>query len=91
VLSALAASRSYKEDNLDNQVSSILQAVRKKDNWKRFGREQPFREDLSAEAEESLLLEAVTRERLAKTQQARKDLTNVVVILNCGAIIACNY
>jgi hypothetical protein len=34
----------------------------------RFGREPPFRE----EAEESPLLEAVSRERLVKTQQAGK-------------------
>jgi hypothetical protein len=43
-------------------------------------RELPFREDLSAEAEESPLLEAVTRERLVKTQQAVKDLSCAVVI-----------
>jgi hypothetical protein len=36
------------------------------------GREPPFREDLSAEAEESLLLEAVIREGLMKTQQDGK-------------------
>jgi hypothetical protein len=34
-----------------------------------------WREDLSAEAEESILLEAVTRERLVKTQQAGKSLS----------------
>jgi hypothetical protein len=34
---------------------------------------------LSAEAEESPLLEAVTRERLVKTQQAGKGLTGAVV------------
>jgi hypothetical protein len=44
-----------------------------------FGRWPLFREDFSAEAEESPLLEAVTRERLVKTQQARKDLAGVVV------------
>jgi hypothetical protein len=32
--------------------------------------ELPSREDLNTEAEESPLLEAVTRERLVKTQQA---------------------
>jgi hypothetical protein len=32
------------------------------------------------EAEESPLLEAVARERLVKTQQARKDFAGVVVI-----------
>jgi hypothetical protein len=44
------------------------------------GREPPFRENLSAEAEESPLLEAVTRERLVKTQQAGRDLACAVVI-----------
>jgi hypothetical protein len=36
--------------------------------------------DLSAEAEESPILEAVTRQLLVKTQQAGKDLACVVVI-----------
>jgi hypothetical protein len=40
----------------------------------------PFRMDLSTEAEESPLFEAITRERLVKTQQARKDLVGAVVI-----------
>jgi hypothetical protein len=35
---------------------------------------------LSAEAEESPLLEAVTKEQLVKTQQAGKGLANAVVI-----------
>jgi hypothetical protein len=35
-------------------------------------KEIPFREDLSAEAGETPLLEAVTREWLVKTQQAGK-------------------
>jgi hypothetical protein len=35
--------------------------------------------DLSAEAEESSLLEAITRERLVKTQQAGKGLAGDVV------------
>jgi hypothetical protein len=47
---------------------------------KSVGREPPFREGLSSEAEESPLLEAVTRERLMKTQQAGKGLTGAVVI-----------
>jgi hypothetical protein len=42
--------------------------------------EQRFREDFRAEAEESPLLEAVTRERLVKTQQAGESLACVVVI-----------
>jgi hypothetical protein len=44
------------------------------------GREPPFREDLSMEAEESPLLETVTRERLVKTWQAGKNFTCAVVI-----------
>jgi hypothetical protein len=56
VLPTRAVPRSYKEDNWGNQVSSVRAAVKKRDSWKRVGREQPFREDLSAEAEESSLL-----------------------------------
>jgi hypothetical protein len=44
------------------------------------GREQLYRDDLSGEVEESTMLKAVTRERLVKTQQARKDLVCAVVI-----------
>jgi hypothetical protein len=40
----------------------------------------PLRQDLSAEAEESPLLEAVTRERLVNKLQARKDLASARVI-----------
>jgi hypothetical protein len=36
--------------------------MKKKDRWKRAGREQPFREDFSEETEESPLLGAVIRE-----------------------------
>jgi hypothetical protein len=39
-----------------------------------------LRENLSAEAEESPLLEAITRERLVKILQAEKDLACAVVI-----------
>jgi hypothetical protein len=53
--------------------------VRKRDSWKRVGREPPFREDLIAEVE-SPLLEAVIRERLVKEQQAGKGLATAVVI-----------
>jgi hypothetical protein len=51
------------EDNWGNQVSSVRESVKKMT----VGREPPFREDLSAEAEESPLLEAITRIRLVKT------------------------
>jgi hypothetical protein len=55
---------SYKEDNWGNQISMGRKYS--------VGREPPLREDLSTEAEESPLLEAVTRERLVKTQRAGK-------------------
>jgi hypothetical protein len=42
----------------------LYRRLRKKGS---VGREQPFKEDLSAEAEKSSMLEAVTRERLVKT------------------------
>jgi hypothetical protein len=54
--------------------------VKKRGSWKRVEREPPFREDVSAEAEESPLLEAVTRELLVKTPQAGKGLAGAVVI-----------
>jgi hypothetical protein len=56
-------SRSYEEDKWGNHVSSEWERVKKES----VGREPPFREDLSSEAEESPLLEAVTRKRLMKT------------------------
>jgi hypothetical protein len=71
--------RTYKEDKSGNQVISVPDAVKKRDSWKRVGRNPPFREDFSAEAEESPLLEAVTVERLVKTQQAGRGLTGAVV------------
>jgi hypothetical protein len=43
---------------------------------------------LSAEAEESPLFEAVTRERLVMTQQARKDLVGDVVICKVRRLVA---
>jgi hypothetical protein len=54
--------------------------MKKSETWKRAGKEPPLREDFSAEDEESSLKEAVTRERLVKTQQAGKDLEFAVVI-----------
>jgi hypothetical protein len=67
--------RRCKEDNWSNEVSSVRESVKKS-----FGREPPFREDLSSESKESPLLEDVTRKRLVKTQQAGKDLEGAVVI-----------
>jgi hypothetical protein len=40
----------------------------------------PSRKDLCVETEESPLLEAVMREQLVKTQQARKSLAGAAVI-----------
>jgi hypothetical protein len=60
VFTTRSVKRGYKEEYLSKNSS--------------VGREPPFRKDLSVEAEESPLLEAVTRERLMKTQQAVKDL-----------------
>jgi hypothetical protein len=54
--------------------------VKKKDSWKRFEREPPFREYLSAEAEEFSLLKAITREWLVKTEQAGKGLQPAMVV-----------
>jgi hypothetical protein len=70
VLSMRAMLRSYKEANWGNQVSSVRETVKKKDSWKRIGKEPPFRVELSAEAEEILV----------KTQQAGKGLAGAVVI-----------
>jgi hypothetical protein len=80
VLSARTVPRTYEEDNWGNRVSSVRQAVKWRESWKRVEREPPFGEDLSAEAEDSPLLEAVTRERLVKTQLAGRGLAGPVVI-----------
>jgi hypothetical protein len=56
-----------------NRANSVRVTVKKRGSWKRVEREPPFREDLSAEAEESPLRETVPRERLVKTQQAGKS------------------
>jgi hypothetical protein len=72
--------KEYKEDNWGNQVSFYGSLRRKESVGREPGREPPFREDLSTEAEESPLLEAVTRERLVKAQKAEKDLACAVVI-----------
>jgi hypothetical protein len=44
-------------------------------------RQPPASKDVNTEAEEAIELEAVTRKRLAKTQQTEKDLVRAV--LNC--------
>jgi hypothetical protein len=81
--------RSYNEDNWGNQVISVRDAVKKRDSWKSVWREPPFREDLNAEAEESTLLEAITREQLMKTQRAGKGYACAVWIVQIsgGAVI----
>jgi hypothetical protein len=57
--------RSYKEDNWGDQISSVQESVKR---------------TRGCEAEESPLLEAVARERLVKTQQAWKGLASAVVL-----------
>jgi hypothetical protein len=74
----------------------VREAVKKMDGWKRVGRGPPFRDDLRAEAEESLLLEAVTSERLVQTQMVGKDLACAVLIcefveISDDAVIACSF
>jgi hypothetical protein len=60
------------------QLISLTEAV---------GREQPFREDLSPEAEEQPLLEAVTRQLLVKTLRAGKDLACALVICKMWKLV----
>jgi hypothetical protein len=62
--------RSYKEDNWGQSNQFCAEVCEEKCS---VGRELPFKEDLSAEAEESPLLEAVTGERL-KPQHGGKRL-----------------
>jgi hypothetical protein len=61
--------------------------VKRRDSWKGIGREPPFRGDLSAKAEESPLLEAVTRERLVETQRAGKGLAGDLVICELWRLV----
>jgi hypothetical protein len=70
-----------------NCVSSVLEAVR----GGTVGRELPFRRHLSAEAEESSLLKAITRARLVKTQQAGKGLAGAVVICKISDNVKITY
>jgi hypothetical protein len=76
MLSVRAVPRSYKEDKWGQQDQFCTGVC----DEKSVGREPAFREDLSAETEEYPLLEAVTRELLVKTRQARKDLACAMVI-----------
>jgi hypothetical protein len=63
------------------ETKSVLwESVKKRDSWKRDGREPPSRNDLSSETEESAMLETVTRGRLVKTQKAGKGLAITVLI-----------
>jgi hypothetical protein len=55
--------RGYKEDNRGNQVNFVREAVKR---------------GFCAEAEESPLLEAVTREQLVKTKQAGTGLDMLI-------------
>jgi hypothetical protein len=79
--------RGYEEDNWGNRVSS----VRKTEKKGTVGREPLFRKDLSAEAEDSPLLAAVTRERLVKTQEAGKSLAGAVVICELRRLAVALY
>jgi hypothetical protein len=54
----------YKDENSDNQIQFCTGGYQEE---RSFGREPLFREDLSVEADESPLLEAVTRDRLVNT------------------------
>jgi hypothetical protein len=63
----------YKEDKWGNQVSSERESDEKRQRQlvnEAVGREPPFREDLSPAVVEYPLLEAVTRQLLAKTLRA---------------------
>jgi hypothetical protein len=55
--------RRYKEDKWGNHISPVRKYVKKGS----VRREPSLRNNLSAETEESPLLESVTRERLVKT------------------------
>jgi hypothetical protein len=61
VLCTRSAPRSYKEDSWGDEVSSVRESVEKG-----VRRGPPFTEDLRAEAQQSPMLEAVTRERVVK-------------------------
>jgi hypothetical protein len=66
---------SYKEDNWGKQVSSVW-GLKEKVSWNGAA----VQRGIERGAEESLLLEAVTKERLVKTQQAAENLGYAVVI-----------
>jgi hypothetical protein len=65
--------RSYKQDSWSSEFSCQLTVVLCTEGYEH--------KTCACEAEESPLLEDVTRERLVKTQQAGKCLMGVVVIL----------
>jgi hypothetical protein len=68
VLRTRSATKCYKK-TVDATKIVLYRSLWRKGS---VGREPSFREDFSTEAEDSPLLEAVTRERLVKTQQAGK-------------------
>jgi hypothetical protein len=72
MLSVRAVPRCLKEDSWGNHISTLQEAVKKRDSWKRVEREPLFRQVLSVEADESQLLEAISKECLVKTQKAGK-------------------
>jgi hypothetical protein len=72
-------------------TKSVLYGSLKK---KSVGREPPFRDDLSAEVEESQLLEAVTRERPLNTAGLKRlngYCGDLWIVISYGAVINCNY
>jgi hypothetical protein len=75
VISIRSVQRGYKENSWSENSS--------------VGKEPSFREDLRTEAEESPLLEAITRKRLVKTLQAGKDLESVEI--SDSVIVICSW
>jgi hypothetical protein len=72
----------------------MLEAVKKRDSWKRVGRQPPFVGNLSSEAAEIPLLEAVNREQPVKTLQAGSavmifELKRFAVVLQLLVVPSC--
>jgi hypothetical protein len=87
VFSTRAVQRGYKKTT--RAIESVLYGSL----WRKesVGREPTLTEDISTKAEESPLLEAVTREQLVKTQQAGKDLPCAVVICEVWTLAMALY
>jgi hypothetical protein len=77
VFSTRSVQRGYKEDNWGEPVSEELSSARQAEKrWRcsSLAAYSPDSNDVSTEAEESLLLGDVTKQRLVKTMQAREYL-----------------